>query len=193
MCEHCSQNNNNSQSEANPESGVTPILRNTAPVPQFSCPVWMRSLKMGSAHHWRLFWKKTSPSFRFKSHSRRSKALLKDTFGNVTSWGLLSRNYPNETIKLTSLIICLSDTKEISIEKSHLRARNSDDGDASVAREGGVRAGRPQRRTNLLKTTHYTILRACIADNFINWCVLKIKCFTIFTQALEYRYCLPDW
>ena len=31
MCEHCSQNNNNSQSEANPESGVTPILRNTAP------------------------------------------------------------------------------------------------------------------------------------------------------------------
>ena len=63
------------------------------------------------------------------------------------------------------LSVC--DTKEISIEKSHLRARNSDDGDASVVREG-VRAGRPQRRTNLLKTTHYTILRACIADDFIN-------------------------
>ena len=31
MGEHCSLNNNNSQSEANPESGVTPILRNTAP------------------------------------------------------------------------------------------------------------------------------------------------------------------
>ena len=29
MGEHCSLNNNNSQSEANPESGVTPILRNS--------------------------------------------------------------------------------------------------------------------------------------------------------------------
>ena len=84
------------------------------------------------------------------------------------------------------LSVC--DTKEISIEKPHLRARNSDDGDTPVVREGGVRAGRPQRRTNLLKTTHYTILRACIADNFINWCVLKIKCFTIFTQALAVAY-----
>ena len=131
MGEHCSLNNNNSQSEANPESGVTPILRNTAPVPQFSCPVWMRSLKMGSAHHWRhtlkahivgthcrhiiegtiLFWKKTSPSFRFKSHSRRSKALLKDTFGNVTSWGLLSRNYPNETNWQFSSHVCLIQRK----------------------------------------------------------------------------------
>ena len=29
MGEHCSLNNNKSQSEANPESGVTPILRNS--------------------------------------------------------------------------------------------------------------------------------------------------------------------
>ena len=126
MGEHCSLNNNNSQSEANPESGVTPILRNSPRASIFVSGLdaiiedgERASLK---AHivgtHCRhiiegtiLFWKKTSPSFRFKSHSRRSKALLKDNFGNVTSWGLLSRNYPNETNWHLSSPVCLIQRK----------------------------------------------------------------------------------
>ena len=84
MCEHCSQNNNNSQSEANPESGVTPILRNS---PRASIFVsGLDAIIEDGARIIKGSFERRPPRASVSGliHGDQ-EASLKDTFGNVTS------------------------------------------------------------------------------------------------------------